>query len=50
MNVFVVGLPLQISVGLVMLVISVPLFAAVGRGIFNDIAREMDTVMRGLKA
>ncbi len=50
MNVFVVGLPLQISVGLVMLAISVPLLAAVGPGIFSDITRDMDTIMRGLKA
>jgi flagellar biosynthetic protein FliR len=50
MNVFVVGLPLQIGVGMVMLAISAPLLASVGPSIFSDIAREMDTVMRGLHA
>lgn len=48
MNVFVVGFPLQISVGLFMLALSVPLLAAVAPSLFSDSARHMDTIMRGL--
>lgn len=50
MNVFVVGFPLQIGVGLLMLAISVPLLAAVAPQLFSDSARHMDTVMRGMSA
>lgn len=50
MNVFVVGLPLQIGAGLIMLSISIPLLASVGPVVFADMARQMDAVMRGLHA
>lgn len=50
MNVFVVGLPLQIGVGMLMLAFSLPLLASVGPGLFAQIAHDMDTIMRGLKA
>jgi flagellar biosynthetic protein FliR len=50
MNVFVVGFPLQIGVGLLMLAVSVPLLVAVAPNLFNDAAYHMDTVMRGLAA
>jgi flagellar biosynthetic protein FliR len=49
MNVFVVGFPLQIGVGLLMLAVSVPLLAAVAPNLFSDTARHMDTVMRGMR-
>lgn len=48
MNVFVVGFPLQIGVGLLMLAVSVPLLVAVSPHLFLDAARHMDTVMRGM--
>jgi len=48
MNVFVVGFPLQIGVGLLMLAISVPVLATVAPQLFSDSARHMDTVMRGM--
>lgn len=48
MNVFVVGFPLQIGVGLLMLAISVPLLVAVAPNLFNDTAHHMDAVMRGM--
>lgn len=48
MNVFVVGFPLQIGVGLLMLAVSVPLLVAVTPQLFNDAAHHMDTVMRGM--
>jgi flagellar biosynthetic protein FliR len=48
MNVFVVGFPLQIGVGLLMLAVSVPLLAAVAPSLFSDAAHHMDTVMRGM--
>ncbi len=48
MNVFVVGLPLQIGVGLLMMAVSVPLLGYVAPQLFSDSARQMDTVMRGM--
>jgi len=48
MNVFVVGFPLQVSVGLIMVAISLPLVGTVGITLFNGVARQMDTVLRGL--
>ena len=49
MNVFVIGFPLQIGVGLSVLALSLGLLGVVGPEIFRDVAREMDTVMRGLR-
>ena len=49
MNVFVVGFPLQIGVGLTVLGISLSLLGIVGPEIFHDVARQMDTIMRGLR-
>jgi flagellar biosynthetic protein FliR len=48
MNVFVVGFPLQIGVGLFMLAVSVPVLVAVAPQLFSDSARHMDAVMRGM--
>jgi flagellar biosynthetic protein FliR len=48
MNVFVVGFPLQIGIGLVMLALGVPLLAAVAPQLFSDSAHHMDAVMRGM--
>jgi flagellar biosynthetic protein FliR len=48
MNVFVVGFPLQIGVGLLMLAVSVPLLVTVTPSLFTDAAHHMDTVMRGM--
>jgi flagellar biosynthetic protein FliR len=48
MNVFVVGFPLQVGVGLLMLAVSVPVLAAVAPQLFSDSARHMDAVMRGM--
>jgi flagellar biosynthesis protein FliR len=50
MNVFVVGLPLQIGVGLVMMALSVPLLGYVAPQLFQQTAQNMDTVMRGMAA
>lgn len=50
MNVFVVGLPIQVGVGLIMMAISIPLMATVGPELFQNVSREMDAVMRGLRA
>lgn len=49
MNVFVVGLPIQVGVGLIMMAISIPLMAIVGPDLFQSVAHQMDTVMRGMK-
>jgi flagellar biosynthetic protein FliR len=49
MNVFVVGFPLQIGVGLTVLAVSLSLLGIVGPDIFHSVARQMDTIMRGLR-
>jgi flagellar biosynthetic protein FliR len=49
MNVFVIGFPLQIAVGLTALALSLGLLGIVGPDMFHDVAREMDAVMRGLR-
>lgn len=50
MNVFVVGLPIQVGVGLIMMAISIPLMATVGPELFQTVARQMDAVLRGMRA
>ncbi|MBV8285264.1 MAG: flagellar biosynthetic protein FliR [Candidatus Eremiobacteraeota bacterium] len=49
MNVFVIGFPLQIGVGLSVLGLSLGLLGIVGPDIFHDVANQMDAVMRGLR-
>jgi flagellar biosynthetic protein FliR len=49
MNVFVIGFPLQIGVGLTVLGVSLSLLGIVGPEIFSDVSRQMDAVMRGLR-
>lgn len=49
MNVFVVGFPIQIGIGLTVLAMSLSLLGIVGPEIFRDVAKDMDTIMRGLK-
>ncbi len=49
MNVFVIGLPIQVAVGFTMMIIALPLLATVGPEVFQDVSGQMDTVMRGLK-
>lgn len=49
MNVFVVGFPLQIGVGMLMLAASVPLLGYIAPQLFSNTAYEMDAVMRGLR-
>ena len=49
MNVFVIGLPIQVAVGFTMMIIAIPLLATVGPEVFQDVSGQMDTVMRGLK-
>jgi flagellar biosynthetic protein FliR len=48
MNVFVVGLPMQVGVGLVMMAFSLPLIATAGVDAFHTMGAQMDAVMRGL--
>ncbi|MDQ2865289.1 MAG: flagellar biosynthetic protein FliR [Candidatus Eremiobacteraeota bacterium] len=50
MNVFVIGLPLQIGVGLIMMAVAIPLLGSVGPELFQNMAAQMDAVMRGLRA
>ena len=49
MNVFVVGFPLQIGVGLLMLAVSVPLLGYVAPDLFSNSAHQMDAVMRAMR-
>jgi flagellar biosynthetic protein FliR len=49
MNVFIIGLPLQVAVGLTMMAISLPLLGTVGPEIFSDVSLQFDSVLRGLK-
>jgi flagellar biosynthetic protein FliR len=48
MNVFVVGLPLQIGIGLIMLAVSLPLLGYVLPQLFSDVPHQLDAVLRGL--
>jgi len=48
MNVFVVGFPLQISVGLLMIAVSVPLLGFVIPQLYGQVPGQLDTVMRGM--
>jgi flagellar biosynthesis protein FliR len=45
-NVFVVGLPVQVGVGLIMLIVTMPLFGAVFPTLVQQSQREVDTVLR----
>lgn len=49
MNVFIIGLPMQVGVGLTMMAISLPLLATVGPEIFADVSGQFDSVLRGLR-
>lgn len=46
MNVFVVGMPLKIGVGLIMIVLAMPAFIYVLRGLFHTMFQQMDTLLR----
>lgn len=48
MNVFVVGFPLQVGVGLLMMAVSIPLLGYIAPQLFDQTAHNMDAVMRGL--
>ncbi len=49
MNVFIIGLPIQVTVGLTMMAISLPLLGSVGPEVFSDVSVQIDSVLRGLK-
>jgi flagellar biosynthetic protein FliR len=46
MNVFIVGFPLQISIGLVMLIVSLPLMGNILPQVFAEAPRQYDTILR----
>ena len=48
MNVFVVGFPIQITVGLIMLIVSLPLLGAVFPSLIDTSAHQLDTVLRAM--
>lgn len=50
MNVLIIGLPIQIGVGLIMIGITMPLLGNVAPELFGRVASEMNAVMQGLRA
>lgn len=46
MNVFVVGLPIQITVGLLMIIVTIPLFGAVFPSLLDRSAHQTDAILR----
>jgi flagellar biosynthesis protein FliR len=48
MNIFVVGFPIQITVGFVMLIISLPLLAYAVPELLQQVPRQLDTIMRSM--
>jgi flagellar biosynthetic protein FliR len=49
LNVFAVGFPLQIMIGLTMMIISLPLLENVLPQVFDETPRELDAVLRALQ-
>jgi flagellar biosynthetic protein FliR len=49
LNVFAVGFPLQIMIGLSMIVISLPLLQVVLPQVFEETPRELDAVLRAMR-
>ena len=48
MNVFVIGFPIQIMVGFTMLILTMPLLGYALPGLFGQVPRQLDTLMRSL--
>jgi flagellar biosynthesis protein FliR len=48
MNVFVVGFPIQITIGLIMLIVSLPLLGAVFPALIDTSQRQLDTILRAM--
>lgn len=49
MNVFVVGFPLQITVGMLMIAISIPLLGYVVPALYGNVPSQLDTILRGMQ-
>ena len=47
-NVFVVGFPLQIAIGLIGLGLSIPLFLQISAGLFSNLPAEMNLMLRAM--
>ncbi|HEV2641639.1 MAG TPA: flagellar biosynthetic protein FliR, partial [Candidatus Elarobacter sp.] len=48
MNVFVVGFPIQITVGFIMLIVSLPLLGAVFPSLIDTSTHQLDTILRAM--
>ncbi len=48
MNVFIVGFPIQITIGLIMLIVSLPLLGAVLPSLLDQTSHQLDTVLRAM--
>ena len=49
LNVFAIGFPLQIFIGLTMMVVSLPLLEFVLPQVFSQTPRELDAVLRAMR-
>jgi len=49
MNVFIVGFPLKIASGLLVLAITIPVFAGLLRGSFHELEQSIALVLRGAR-
>jgi flagellar biosynthesis protein FliR len=48
MNIFVVGFPIQITVGLIMMIICLPLLSYALPNLYQQVPRQLDTLMRSM--
>jgi flagellar biosynthetic protein FliR len=48
MNVFIVGFPIQITIGFIMLIVSLPLLGAVLPSLLDQTSHQLDTVLRAM--
>jgi flagellar biosynthesis protein FliR len=48
MNVFIVGIPLQIAIGLIGVGLTVPLFLQIASGIFSNLPAEMGFLLKAM--
>jgi flagellar biosynthetic protein FliR len=48
MNVFIVGFPLQIAIGLIGVGLTIPLFLHIATGLFSNLPAEMGLLLRAM--
>ena len=50
MNIFVIGFPMQITIGLLMLILTLPLLGYALPNLFGQVPRELDSLMRSMSS